>query len=142
LRYPGRVVAVAVIVGVVILFVIVKAMTTSAGASMSTSAGRAQRGTPARGILLWVATTPSGSVGITPWKCQLRTVVMDIEIPGQPPYEATVTVRIPTNLVRDVLPGATVELRVNPKRPSDIAIVGPGVGFNSALLNSTTSQGS
>ncbi len=67
---------------------------------------------------------------------------MDIEIPGQPPYEATVTPLVPTNLVRDVLPGATVELRIDPKRPTQLAIVGPGVGFNSALLNSTTSQGS
>jgi hypothetical protein len=58
-----------------------------------------------------------------------RGVVIDVEIPGEPPYELTANPYIPKNLSRVVLPGATVELRVHPRDRSQIAIVGPGVGF-------------
>jgi hypothetical protein len=91
-------------------------------------------GIPARGILLAVSNVALGSVGTGLFKLQQRQVTIDIEVPGQPPYVATVTALIPLNLVRDVLPGATVELRVDPKNPNNLAIVGPGVGFNSNTL--------
>jgi hypothetical protein len=41
---------------------------------------------------------------------------------------------IPTNLDRDVVPGATVELRIHPKNNARIAIIGPGAGFAPTLL--------
>lgn len=91
-------------------------------------------GIPARGILLSVSALPLGSVGTGLMKLQRRQVTIDIEVPGQPPYEIATTALIPLNLVRDVLPGATVELRVDKKNPSRIAIVGPGVGFVGAAL--------
>ena len=112
-----------------IIWVLVKS-TTGTGSYNSV----VRTGVPARGILLRVASVASGSVGTGLYKLQLRQVTIDIEIPGRPPYEATVTARIPLNLVRDVLPGATVELRVDPKNAMNIAIVGPGVGFNSSSL--------
>jgi len=86
------------------------------------------RGIPARGILLAVA--PTGTkAGTQARRFEIRQVRIDVEIPGQAPYETNATPMIPINLVRDVLPGATVELRVDPKNPSNMAIIGPGTGF-------------
>lgn len=86
------------------------------------------RGLPARGILLWVA--PTGTKSGTPARrFEIRQVRIDVEIPGREPYETNANPMIPLNLVRDVLPGATVELRVDPNNPSNMAIIGPGTGF-------------
>lgn len=124
-------------VGLAIAIFVIWAVFKAAGSSASTPRGYnalLQRGTPARGILLSVSSMSSGSVGVGMYKFQQRSVTIDIEVPGQPAYEATVTALVPLNLVRDVLPGATVELRVDPKNPTNIAIIGPGVGFNAATL--------
>ena len=84
-------------------------------------------GAQARGILLRVA--PTGTRfkdgGQT---FERRFVRLDVEIPGQAPYEIDATPIIPTNLVADVLPGATLELRVD-RSNGNIAIVGSGVGM-------------
>ena len=91
-------------------------------------------GIQGRGILLGVSNMSLGTVGVGLFKYQQRGVTIDVEVPGRPPYECTVTALIPLNLVRDVLPGATVEVRVDPSNPNNIAIVGPGVGFNANTL--------
>lgn len=88
-----------------------------------------QTGVPARGILLQVAQTSSGMGGPMGRRFQRRSVRIDIEIPGQNPYELNALAWIPMNCVRDVLPGATVELRVDPTNPQKFVIIGPGVGF-------------
>jgi len=119
---------------VLVVWVIYKIATASSSGTPRGYNALLQNGIPARGILLSVANTPMGSVGIGMYKFQQRTVSIDIEVPGQPPYEAMVTALIPLNLVRDVLPGATVELRVDPRDPNNLAIIGPGVGFNAATL--------
>lgn len=100
-------------------------------------------GIPGRGILLSVSRTSLGTVGTGLSRYQLRAVTIDVEVAGRRPYEVSVTALIPMNLVRDVLPGATVELRVDPKDPTKLAIVGPGVGFNAAslLTQGQTNQG-
>lgn len=87
-----------------------------------------KNGIPARGILLQVA--PRGvRAGTRTRPFEQRQVYIDIEIPGQPPYEINASPIIPLNLVRDVLPGATVELRIDRGNRSNMAIIGPGVGF-------------
>ena len=88
-----------------------------------------QTGLPARGILLQVAQTASGLGGPALRRFQRRTVYIDIEVPGRAPYEVSASAWIPMNCVRDVLPGATVELRVDPKDPKKFVIIGPGVAF-------------
>ena len=104
-------------------------------------------GIPARGILLQVsqiATTLPGSQRPIPSlrgtpqvlrRFESRFVTIDVEIPGQAPYEVQLATMIPSNMSRDILPGATVELRLDPKRPNIIAIVGPGSAFAVAQLN-------
>lgn len=89
-------------------------------------------GIPGRGILLQVSPQPTNTVGTRPRRFQLRQVRIDVELPGKPPYVIDATPYIPTNLVRDVLPGATVEIRVARTNRNKIAIIGPGVGFAGA----------
>jgi len=119
----------------IILFVLVIWLVIKAAAGSQGQYQRLSRtGVPARGILLSVSSMPSGSVGVGLNKLQQRQVYIDVEIPGEPPYELSVVALIPLNLVADVLPGATVELRVDPKNRNQVVIVGPGVGFNAATL--------
>ena len=128
-------------VGVLVLFLIIIIVSASkGGGGVGKYNSLLNRGIPGRGILLGVSSFAAGKVGIGLNKYQQRAVTMDVEIPGRPPYEVSVTVLVPLNLVRDVLPGATVEVRVDPRDPTQIAIVGPGVGFNSSLLL-TSGQG-
>jgi hypothetical protein len=89
-------------------------------------------GVKGRGILLQVSPQPLRTVGTPRRRFQLRKVQIDVEVPGKAPYVIDATPYIPTNLVRDVLPGATVELRIDRSDRSKIAIIGPGVGFAGA----------
>jgi hypothetical protein len=114
------------IVVFLIIFVLKKANTIAVGGNRYDVL--VARGIPARGILLSVASTGT-KAGTQARRFEVRQVRIDVEIPGQAPYETNATPWIPINLVRDVLPGATVELRVDPKNPSNMAIIGPGTGF-------------
>lgn len=85
-------------------------------------------GTPARGIVLAVA--PTGTrTSYYGQRCEMRGARVDVEIPGIMPYEIQTTLYIPTNLVRDVLPGSTMELRVDRTSASKAYVVGPDVGY-------------
>lgn len=123
--------------GLIFLAVIIMVVKGAAGGGAS---GRYDtllaKGIPARGILLQVASTGT-KIGTVARRFELRSVYIDVEVPGQQPYEVSATPVIPINLVRDVLPGATVELRVDPKNPSNIAIIGPGTGFVQQALRTS-----
>jgi hypothetical protein len=119
---------VGAVFGLIFILVIVMVIKGAAGAGAGSYDSLVSSGIPARGILLQVASTGM-KVGSVSRRFELRQVYIDVEIPGKPPYETSARVVIPLNLVRDVLPGATVELRVDPKNPSKIAIIGPGTGF-------------
>jgi hypothetical protein len=121
------------VVALVVLVLIVSAIRSSAG-TIGQYNKLVTRGVPARGILLQVASTSLGTAGTMTQRYQRRQVTIDVEVPGRPPVEVRAIPFIPMNLVRDVVPGATVELRVDPRDPSKLAIVGPGVGFFGASL--------
>jgi hypothetical protein len=134
--------AFVILLGVIVVWLVVKVA--SSGVSSAGGYNKlAARGVSGRGILLSVSSTSMGSVGVGLYKLQQRAVTIDIEVPGQAPYVATVTALIPLNLVGDVLPGATVEIRVDPSNPNNVAIIGPGVGFNanSLMTQGQTNQG-
>jgi len=94
-------------------------------------AGLAANGVPARGILLEVSSIASSLQG---GQVKVRRIRIDVEVPGQPPFEVRSSAMMPANLSADVIPGATMELRLHPRDSSKIAIVGPGVGFAGAPL--------
>ena len=122
--------------GLIFIFVIVMVIKGAAGAGGGGYDSLVAKGIPARGILLQVSNTGM-KVGSVSRRFELRQVYIDIEIPGKPPYETNARAVIPLNLVRDVLPGATVELRVDPKNPANIAIIGPGTGFVQQALRTS-----
>jgi hypothetical protein len=87
-------------------------------------AGRAGGARPglARGLILRASpvateTTYGGQ------RYELRDLVLDVEVPGQAPYEVSCTPRIPR--ICEALPGATLDLIVSRSNPSQIEIVGP-----------------
>lgn len=103
-----------------------------------------QSGKPALGIILRIEAlgttttgTPTRFSGMTAsgswtWlskSVHRRNARIDVEIPGQPPYEVTTGLLMPLNMSSDVLPGSSVELRIDPKDPKKIIVVGPGSGF-------------
>ena len=118
---------------ILVIFLVVRPMVRAArGTGQGFGGSLGMGGTPARGILLAVSSTGT-RVGTNQ---ESRQVTIDIEVPGQPPYEVRTVARFPTCLRGDVLPGATVELRVNPRsRTAPVSIVGPGVGFAVTQLN-------
>jgi hypothetical protein len=73
---------------------------------------------PARGILLSVSITGRRTKH-RGQRFEIRRCRIDIEPSGYAPYEVSADVYIPSNLLRDVLPGSTMEVRV----------IGPEVGF-------------
>lgn len=123
----GRLAAVAGLFIFVVLVIIVSALASS-GSATGQYDKLIRNGTPARGILLQVAAQGT-KAGTAARRFEMRQVQIDVEIAGRPPYETNANVAIPINLVRDVLPGATVELRVDPNNTTRIAIVGPGTGL-------------
>lgn len=125
-----------VVSGIIVWIVVAASKASSTGFD-----GLSKNGIPARGILLqvsWQATRVTG--GSVP--VERREVLVDVEIPGQAPYEVRVQALIPTNLSSDVMPGATVELRVHAKNRNAVAIVGPGSGFAvTGLVTAPPAQG-
>jgi hypothetical protein len=117
---------------VIVLFALIVVVVKAAGAR--SYAWLTSRGTPARGILLQVDSTGVGIEGLRMRGIQRRGVLIDVEVTGRAPYTVAASIYIPRTLVRDVLPGATVELRIDPRNQSNIAVIGPGSGFAPALL--------
>lgn len=95
-------------------------------------------GLPGRGILLQVSPNSTRVAGTRP--SVRRDVLIDVEVAGQAPFELRTSLYIPQALDRDVLPGATLEIRVDPKNHKKIAIVGPGA-FIATLPTTTDPQG-
>jgi hypothetical protein len=100
-------------------------------------------GLVARGILLRV------DIPLTRWSAEgvrtnFRTFRMriDVELPGQAPYEIDQQVSFPTNMGKLILPGSTVELRVDPKNNRKVMIVGPGVNLAASFFNPALQAGS
>jgi hypothetical protein len=79
-------------------------------------------GTPARGLVLR-ASSVSTETSYEGQRFELRTLLLDVEVPGAPPYEVSVTPMIPR--ICEALPGASLDLRVDRSNRQRVAIVGP-----------------
>lgn len=93
-------------------------------------------GTPARGILMSVSSTGTRT-NYRGQRFETRSARVDIEATGYEPFEVNTYLLIPSNLVRDVLPGSTVELRVNLSDRSQVLVIGPDVGFAQGAVKTT-----
>ena len=84
--------------------------------------GLLARGLPARGLILSAARA-STDAAYGGQRFEVRSLVLDVEVPGKPPYEVSLSAMIPR--ICEALPGATLDLRVDPSKPDNLAIVGP-----------------
>lgn len=121
----------------VALFILAPPRDAQSSASARTSRARvpsapyARADYAARAILLSVKRRDPLSMrtGRTPVGFEPMEMVVDVEIPGQPPFEVATTVNVPVHLIRDALPGAAFEVRYDPERPTRIVLIGSGAGF-------------
>jgi hypothetical protein len=124
-----------VVVGIFLFVFLSRALGGMAPTKMLTS------GRIARGILLRVdipQTRWAAEGGRTNW--QRRRIRIDVELPGEAPYEIDDWVQFPTNMSGNILPGATVELRVDPKKKNRVVISGPGVALGAGFFNPTSQR--
>lgn len=91
-------------------------------------------GIAARGVLLSVNPFPARAPRSGRRRFQVRTADIDIEIPGRQPYEIQARLIVPSRMVEDVLPGATLEIRIDRWNSRDIAVIGPGAGIAATSL--------
>ena len=82
-----------------------------------------RNGLLARGLVLQASSTSSGEMMYLGQRFERRWVTLDIEVPGRAPYELSTTPMFPR--ICEALPGATLDVRVDPKNPNNIAVVGP-----------------
>jgi len=92
------------------------------------------RGLRARGLVLSSSMLTTGST-INGLRYETRTMTLDIEIPGRPPYEVTQAFLIPRGLLEPV-PGASLDLAVDPSNKNIISVLGPG-GFSGPWIRVT-----
>jgi len=107
-----------------IVFFVVKAAN-AANKAMQAELNLVNTGIPAQGIFLQVAPTGTRQL-INGYRYERRSVVLDVELPGQPPYQLGAMPLIPVSMIRSVLPGVSVQLRIDPKNSQSVAIVAPG----------------
>jgi hypothetical protein len=105
----------ALVVFLVIVFVARASQVGGRGALLA-------RGLPARGLILSAARTATDA-SYGGQRFEVRSLVLDIEVPGRPPYEVSLSTMIPR--ICEALPGATLDLRVDPAKPDNLAVVGP-----------------
>jgi hypothetical protein len=79
-------------------------------------------GLEARGLVLSAANVGTQTT-FNGQRFQVRAVVLDVEVPGRPPYEIAIAPMFP--LLCDPFPGAALDLRVDPRNPKNVVVVGP-----------------
>jgi hypothetical protein len=121
-----------VIAAVIVIQVIRAARSAGAGArSLQAMDQLGATGVPARGLVL-TCSPYSTSVTINGRRFEKRTMTLDVEIPGRPPYQSSGDFLIPRGLV-EAIPGASLDLTVDPSNPDKIVVLGPG-GFTGPWL--------
>jgi hypothetical protein len=114
---------------VFVVFIIV--MASKAGRSVQAGVAAIDyletNGVRAYGLVLACQQWSTG-VRIGTRRFEQRAMTIDVEIPGRAPYVAQGTFLVPRGLV-EVIPGAALDLAVDPRNPNQLAILGPG-GFS------------
>jgi hypothetical protein len=118
-------VVVAILIFVVFIWIIVK----SSGNSKALQNQTALEANGVRGRALVLSSDMlTSSVTINAQLYERRTMTLDIEIPGRAPYTTTGQFLIARGLVEPV-PGASLDVAVDPKDQNQVAVLGPG-GFS------------
>lgn len=113
----------------VLLFFIVSA---ALKGGVAGSYGRlAASGIPGRALVLGASQIVVG-VSINGVRYQRRQMVLEIEVEGREPYQLTDTFLVPRGLIEPI-PGSSLDVAVDARNPSRIAVLGPG-GFSGPWL--------
>ena len=91
----------------------------------------ARRGIRGRGLVL-SAFQMSNSVTLGGRRFERKQMTLDVEVPGRAPYVVSGQFLIPRGQV-EAIPGASLEVAVDPSNPSQVAVLGPG-GFTGPWL--------
>jgi DNA-directed RNA polymerase subunit RPC12/RpoP len=122
-------------VGMVIAVLVVNAR--AQGARAAAFDALVANGIPARGLVLSVDARGT-KVRRGTRRFDLRGVLFDIDVPGREPFQLQTTTAIPASLLRGVLPGASLELRLDPTNAQNLAVVGPAFGFSPVWTPAST----
>ncbi len=117
---------------VLFLFIWIAARSKAVG-QVQTFDRLAQSGLPARGLVLQSAKLSTGATRVNGRRFEQRTMTLDVEIYGRPPYVVQGTFLVPRGVV-EAIPGSALELSVDPGNPNQIVVLGPG-GFTGPWLN-------
>ncbi len=85
-----------------------------------------------RGIVLWADKTSTKRT-IGGLRYEMRAIRLDVEVPGREPYEVSLSPLIPR--ICEALPGSPLDVRVDPRNPQNVTIVGPSgsIGWMDAM---------
>jgi hypothetical protein len=95
--------------------------------------GLGASGTRARALVLESSRLSNG-VTRGGRRYESHTMKLDIEIPGKPSFVTSGVFLVPRGVV-DAVPGSSLEVSVNPKKPSNLVVLGPG-GFTGSWIRS------
>ena len=129
--------------GLVFLIVLAIFITLIVRANKNSPAGLKQRGAvdfdrlatnglPARGLILQSYISTTRTMTVNGRRYEVRTMTLDIEVPNRPAYVVSGDFTMPRGVVEPI-PGASLELMVDPKNPNHVAVLGPG-GFTGPWL--------
>jgi hypothetical protein len=124
------------VIGFALIFIVIWLVVRSSSGNLLTSRSAidslARGGLRGRGLVI---TCNQMSFGVTLGgrRFERRTMTLDIEIPGRPPYIMNGTFLVPRGIV-EATPGASLEVAVSPRNPNRVAVLGPG-GFTGPWLN-------
>jgi hypothetical protein len=123
-------------VALVVFVIWMVVRSSSGGGSLLTSVwaidSLARTGLRARGLVL-SSNQMSFGVTLSGRRFERRTMMLDVEIPGRPPFLVNGTFLVPRGIV-EATPGSSLELAVHPRNQNRIAVLGPG-GFTGPWLN-------
>jgi hypothetical protein len=119
------------IVIVVIAFFVLKWLFGGAGPAAQYLALE-KSGVRARGLVLACDRVSLAGLTANGRRFEKWTMTLDIEVPGREPYVSTGDFLVPRGLVETV-PGASLDLAVNPSKQNQVAVLGPG-GFTGPWL--------
>lgn len=106
------------------VYVAIRAQRKGPKPASSTYTGVARNGLRARALVL---SASSYSFGVTTngTRYEKRTMTLDVEIDGTEPYEVTGDFLVPRGLA-EAIPGASLDVAVDPDDRSNVSILGPG----------------
>jgi hypothetical protein len=122
---------VVTLVVIVLLFALIIFSSSAASRKTRRFLALETKGLRGRGLVLSCVQLGTG-VTLNGRRFEKRTMTLDVEIPGREPYVSTGDFLMPRG-VAETIPGASLDIAVDPRNPNQILVLGPG-GFSGPWL--------